>query len=598
MGVRRAKTRQRAFHTASKPIYGLYARRLAQKARARWFELALALQLAGYTGLALFYLWYGDVNIDEGWYLRAANLVFDGKIPYRDFPFYQAPLSAYVYGISQVAAGPGILAGRLTTLAVAFVTLAAGIRTCWLLGGRAAALLFPVLFGVHPIVLFAFTTVRTEALTSAFLVLALWSTVERWPDRARWTGILTFLLLATLTRIAAAPLLFGAWIAAVWANRDDRQFVEWIMAVTLVAGVAGVLLVRFVGWDDVLFNLVTSQTRRHLMWKVPFGWMPDQSFRTKATALLGMLGQYPIHFAAGVAALAWCVSSLAQWWSARDRPSRWTLGMWAIAYLAWGIYLTQNVPRSIFLQYFVPSATLFAVGSAAAIGRAWELRQVERRALAVGVGCVALLLGLQFYVGYTTWVEVDRPTILSVRALAERVRNLTPRDGHLVTLDASMLVEPDRETPSEVAMGFFSYWPGMEYFGELQQRGVVNEYKLWSLIRDPSTTTVVLSDQAIGLILQELPGACRPFRPFSEREIHTLLPGLRQFRLAYVYESLSATAIGSGPAYVLVRAEAAPVPEGGPQRFAVAHGDCGLIISRFLGSEPGRTQPVDESVYP
>ena len=49
------------------------------------------------TGLNL---WFGDLNQDEGWYLYAARLVSEGKVPYRDFAYPQAPLMPYIYAVA------------------------------------------------------------------------------------------------------------------------------------------------------------------------------------------------------------------------------------------------------------------------------------------------------------------------------------------------------------------------------------------------------------------------------------------------------------------------------------------------------------------
>ena len=42
-------------------------------------------------------VWMGGINQDEGWYLYAANLVAEGKVPYRDFAYTQGPVMPFVY---------------------------------------------------------------------------------------------------------------------------------------------------------------------------------------------------------------------------------------------------------------------------------------------------------------------------------------------------------------------------------------------------------------------------------------------------------------------------------------------------------------------
>lgn len=45
----------------------------------------------------VYFVHYGRLNHDEGWYLYAARLILDGQLPYRDFAFYQSPLLPIVY---------------------------------------------------------------------------------------------------------------------------------------------------------------------------------------------------------------------------------------------------------------------------------------------------------------------------------------------------------------------------------------------------------------------------------------------------------------------------------------------------------------------
>ena len=64
--------------------------------------------------VAVLAVWWGAVNQDEGWYLYAARLVGEGKVPYRDFFFTQGPVLPYIYSFMPVH---GLFSGRLVTFA-------------------------------------------------------------------------------------------------------------------------------------------------------------------------------------------------------------------------------------------------------------------------------------------------------------------------------------------------------------------------------------------------------------------------------------------------------------------------------------------------
>ena len=81
----------------------------------------LAVVIAAFT--AVLAVWWGGVNQDEGWYLYAARLVGEGKLPYRDFFFTQGPVLPFIYSVMPIH---GLLSGRLVTLGFSlFATLTA-----------------------------------------------------------------------------------------------------------------------------------------------------------------------------------------------------------------------------------------------------------------------------------------------------------------------------------------------------------------------------------------------------------------------------------------------------------------------------------------
>ena len=60
--------------------------------------------LAGFAFAVLAFaaVWLGGLNQDEGWYLYAARLVGEGKLPYRDFFFTQGPVLPFIYSVLPV----------------------------------------------------------------------------------------------------------------------------------------------------------------------------------------------------------------------------------------------------------------------------------------------------------------------------------------------------------------------------------------------------------------------------------------------------------------------------------------------------------------
>ena len=77
-----------------------------------WILAAVAFVVLGAASV-----WMGGLNQDEGWYLYAANLVADGRVPYRDFFYTQGPLLPIVYSaFAWVWHAWGLLGARVFTL--------------------------------------------------------------------------------------------------------------------------------------------------------------------------------------------------------------------------------------------------------------------------------------------------------------------------------------------------------------------------------------------------------------------------------------------------------------------------------------------------
>ena len=131
-----------------------------------WLAMAAALGVAVMFG--------GNVFPDEGWYLYAGRMVADGRVPYRDFAFFQAPLSAYLFGF----AGGDLMWGRALSLfcglgAIGFALDLARMRSRDALVA-AALLLVPATYTLR-----WFAVARNIAPASMFLVLGVWLAERR-----------------------------------------------------------------------------------------------------------------------------------------------------------------------------------------------------------------------------------------------------------------------------------------------------------------------------------------------------------------------------------------------------------------------------------
>ena len=84
----------------------------------------IALSAFAFAVLAFAAVWLGGLNQDEGWYLYAAGLVGEGRMPYRDFFYTQGPLMPCVYSaFSWTWRVGGLLGARILTCLIGLASM-------------------------------------------------------------------------------------------------------------------------------------------------------------------------------------------------------------------------------------------------------------------------------------------------------------------------------------------------------------------------------------------------------------------------------------------------------------------------------------------
>ncbi|MBQ7455724.1 MAG: hypothetical protein IJS53_04710, partial [Clostridia bacterium] len=190
-------------------------------------------------------VWWGGVNQDEGWYLYAAQMVHDGKLPYRDFFFTQGPTMPFVYSVFsplwRSANSPlqGLLGGRVVTLLFGFATILMAVALVRRLVPREsrslAGLAAFALLGCNLYHLYFTTIPKTYALGSLFVMAG-------------------FLFLACGLRAAAVAR--GVFLCASGLSLAFATGTR-ISLVLILPVVGGLLLLRFRAfrWSFAWFGL-------------------------------------------------------------------------------------------------------------------------------------------------------------------------------------------------------------------------------------------------------------------------------------------------------------------------------------------------------
>ncbi|MCB0127517.1 MAG: glycosyltransferase family 39 protein, partial [Caldilineaceae bacterium] len=165
----------------------------------RWMTISLVLLL---TTELLLLLIYRRINLDEGWYLNAAKLVYEGKVLYQDFAYTQTPVLPYVYGLFQQLFGIGLYQGRILTVLLALGAFLLSAATARRLAGPRAGVIALALLATSFFAATQYTYTATYALTAYFLAAAFYVALLDWRPDLRNALATLFLCLAVGTRLS------------------------------------------------------------------------------------------------------------------------------------------------------------------------------------------------------------------------------------------------------------------------------------------------------------------------------------------------------------------------------------------------------------
>ena len=212
-----------------------------------------------YLGGLVYYATMRPVDGDEGFYTTAARLVWEGKTPYKDFFFQQAPLLPYLYSWIWTLHPRSLVAMRMLSAfcgGLEVLLLGLGLVLCRRLPGKVTVAAFAAVL-LNPYSVSWNVVVKTFAVANLFMTLAticlykaLRSSRPRWffatglalglcvSSRSLYGPLIPTLLIATLCyefrecprpHIQSLSVLFGSLVGGLPMIlsflRDPRAFV-------------------------------------------------------------------------------------------------------------------------------------------------------------------------------------------------------------------------------------------------------------------------------------------------------------------------------------------------------------------------------------
>ena len=415
------------------------------------------LALFAFAVLGAAAVWMGGLNQDEGWYLYAAQLVSEGKVPYRDFFYTQGPLLPVVYSsFVWIWRTWGLLGARILTLSIGACGLAFAIALARRLVSperrTAAGLIVFMALGNNLYHLYYQAIPKTYALAALFVMMGFYLLSVALEGRS-WIALAAAFSLAFAagTRISLGALLVVVGLGLVF-SRQWRPLI-WFA----VGGSLGLALVYG-----------------------PF--LLDQR------ALEGLMAAQRYHTARGGFDVVWTVGSF-------SRLVRWYLpifvlvGLWflspAVSRADQGRRLVPNLALAGFLlvfavqmlapfpyeDYQVPVMGLLAVFAAVStVARVPDAAHLKAKVLLVLGMTWACSFGSPLLEKWSTngqdrfWsLKKDRFELAQLREVARQIEAVDPGGTELLTQDLYLAVETGRRVPAGLEMGPFAMLTDAEW---------------------------------------------------------------------------------------------------------------------------------------
>ena len=442
----------------------------AQRRRAT----ALAGLTLLYAAVAVVFAAHARPTIDEGIFLWAGRLVAEGQLPYRDFPFSQAPMLPYALAAAPSWSGSALLGGRAIACAASVLGMAAALWLAQRVAGLFAAVVtLLVTLATLPLLAVA-TTVRSQALGTPLLVLGVAALAL--PRRSVWSWSLapSLMLWSSGMRLTNFPVFAAVSVWTAWQLR--AQPARLLRVAGLVAAQALVIGLPILSAPGAAyFHLVAAQATRDER-LVYVDRAPPPPLDLLGSRIGDYLGQ-----AQNASALLALTALLAVGWAWRARawrpdpaapmgdPATAQLCLAALGALAFAPHLALGA----FHEYLIPLWTLLApavgIGVATELGR-WRQSRVIRGAVAAALLGIA---GANAARSVDVWIGSGRESFASFRRVAEELGKLGGPRCTMLTFETELAVEAGCSVVPGLEYSFFSYFADLPT-EEARRLGVAN----------------------------------------------------------------------------------------------------------------------------
>ena len=454
--------------------------------------------------------------LDEGWYVYAGRSVYEGRLPYRDFCYTQAPLLPYLYGLTTLGGASGLWGGRVVSAVLALtaciVTVAVARRHFGDEAALATGLLLAVSFHAHGF----YGAALTYGPSVVWLALSFLTAFSEVREPRRTLAVLAFAMLAVGVRLSAAAVV--PVLILYLAGRTPRPGRHAVWAAMYGAAL---LVLMFAPFSVARLDMVIHETLGYHLAGNEEGCRVARVLRTAGLSALS----YGVPIVLALAGL---------------KASRHRAKLIACAGATGALFVAHLVPVTTDPHYFamlVPTASL---------GGGYVLMAALSRISArPSMRCVVLCSAVALHGAGQLW-EVHRTRLVSdprpgshrpdvglrkMQVAGECIAEHTSDRDALLVLNPGLAVHARRQVLPGLEMGMFAFRPQWDE-ATCKRHHVVNWPMLLQMVTECQPKVVALGGEEMKRLHRADPRVAQAFgRALTDRYAPVReIKGFGQFR--------------------------------------------------------------------
>lgn len=190
----------------------------------KYSKHAVIVGIIAWIIISLYFIYNGQPNSDEGFYLYASKLIYSNKNLYSDFAFTQMPLLPYFYGLFLNLFGYSLLSGRFISFALSIVGLIISSLLIRRFSGFSGVILSILFYCAYLPGMYFNVIVKTYSLLSLIMIGTIFVLfeIDKSPKLSSFVIILS--LLSVSVRLSALPFaliiilytVYKVWTRVHW----------------------------------------------------------------------------------------------------------------------------------------------------------------------------------------------------------------------------------------------------------------------------------------------------------------------------------------------------------------------------------------------